>query len=73
MHETIEINDLEKNLDKSISLRVYLILVKYWICSKGGNYFLFLEMAETIAAARNLKLILDFEERPLFHLSKSFN
>ncbi len=68
LQETIEINELEKNLDKSISFSgVFDINKNIEICSKGGvitSYDL-LEIAETINAARGLKkLLLDFEERP---------
>ena len=67
LHETIEINDLEKNLDKSISFSgVFDISKNIEICSKGGviTSSNLLEIAETIAAARGLKkVLLDFEER----------
>ena len=68
LQETIEINDLEKNLENSISFSgVFDISKNIEICSKGGviNSYDLLEIAETIAAARNLKkVLLDFEERP---------
>ena len=58
LRETIEINDLEKNLDKSISFSgVFDISKNVEICSKGGvitSYDL-LEIAETITAERDLK------------------
>ncbi len=68
LQETIEINELEKNLDKSISFSgVFDISKNIEICSKGGvitSYDL-LEIVETITAARSLKqVLLDFEERP---------
>ncbi len=68
LQETIEINELEKNLDKSISFfGVFDVRKNIGICSKGGvitSYDL-LEIAETIACARDLKkVLLDFEERP---------
>ena len=68
LQETIEINDLEKNLDKSISFSgVFDICKNIEICSKGGvitSYDL-LEIAETINTARDLKkVLLDFDERP---------
>ena len=68
LKETIEVNDLEKNLDKSISFSgVFDICRNIEICSKGGviNSSELLEIAETISAARELKKILvDFEIRP---------
>ena len=68
LQETIEINDFEKNLDKSISFSgVYDISQNIEICSKGGviSSYDLLEIAETISASRDLKkLLLDFEKRP---------
>ncbi len=68
LQETIEINDLEKNLDKSISFSgVFDISKNIEICSKGGviTSSNLLEIAETISASRDLKkLLLDFEKRP---------
>ena len=68
LQETIEINELEKNLDKSISFSgVFDISKNIEICSKGGviSSHDLLEIAETITAARDLKkVLLDFEERP---------
>ncbi|MDC3234315.1 endonuclease MutS2 [Prochlorococcus sp. AH-716-A06] len=68
LQETIEINELEKNLDKSISFSgVYDITKNIEICSKGGviNSSELLEIAETISAAKDLKkILLDFEQRP---------
>ncbi len=68
LQETIEINNLEKHLDKSISFSgVFDITKNIEICSKGGvitssNLY---EIAETISAARELKkILLDNEERP---------
>ena len=68
LNETVEINELEKNLDKSISFSgVFDISRNIEICSKGGVILSsdLLEIAKTIAAARNLKkILLDFEQRP---------
>ncbi len=68
LNETVEINELEKNLDKSISFSgVFDISRNIEICSKGGviSSSELLEIAKTIAAARNLKkILLDFEQRP---------
>ncbi|WP_041484441.1 endonuclease MutS2 [Prochlorococcus marinus] len=68
LNETVEINELENNLDKSISFsNVFDISRNIEICSKGGviSSSELLEIAKTIAAARNLKKIfLDFEQRP---------
>ncbi len=68
LNETIEINELENNLDKSISFSgVFDISRNIIICSKGGviSSSELLEIARTIAAARNLKkILLDFEQRP---------
>ena len=68
LNETIEINELENNLDKSISFSgVFDISRNIAICSKGGviSSSELLEIAKTIAAARNLKkILLDFEQRP---------
>ena len=68
LNETIEINELENNLDKSISFSgVFDISRNIEICSKGGviSSSELLEIAKTIAAARNLKkILLDFEQRP---------
>ena len=58
LNETVEINELEKNLDKSISFYgVFDISRNIEICSKGGviSSFELLEISKTIAAARNLK------------------
>ena len=68
LQETIEINALEKNLDKSISFSgVFDISKNIEICSKGGviNSSDLLEIAETIATSKELKkILLDFEQRP---------
>ena len=68
LNETIEITDLENNLDKSISFSgVFDISRNIEICSKGGviSSSELLEIAQTISAARNLKkILLDFEQRP---------
>ena len=68
LQETIEINELEKNLDKSISFSgVFDISKNIEICSKGGviSSSELLEIAETISAAKDLKkILLDFEQRP---------
>ncbi len=68
LNETVEINKLENNLDKSISFSgVFDISRNIEICSKGGviSSSEFLEIAKTISAARNLKkILLDFEARP---------
>ncbi|MDC3170934.1 endonuclease MutS2 [Prochlorococcus sp. AH-716-E13] len=68
LQETIEINELEKNLDKSISFSgVFDISKNIETCSKGGviNSSDLLEIAETISASRDLKkILLDFEQRP---------
>ena len=68
MQETIEINELENNLDKLISFSgVFDISKNIEICSKGGviNSSELLEIAETISAAKDLKkILLDFEQRP---------
>jgi len=68
LQETIEINELEKTLDKSISFSgVFDISKNIEICSKGGviNSSELLEIAETISAAKDLKkILLDFEARP---------
>jgi len=68
LKETIEITELETNFDKSISFSdVFDISRNIQICSKGGVIFStdLLEIAKTIAAARNLKtILLDFEQRP---------
>ena len=58
LQETIEINDLEKNLDQSINFTgVFDIGKNIEICSKGGviSSSNLLEIAETIAASRNIK------------------
>ena len=58
LNETIEINDLENNLDKSISFSgVFDISRNVEICSKGGVILSsdLLEIAKTISAARNFK------------------
>jgi len=68
LRETVEITELENNLDKSISFSgVYDITRNIEICSKGGVILSsdLLEIAKTISAARNLKkILLDFEQRP---------
>jgi len=68
LNETVEINELENNLDKSISFSgVFDISRNIEICSKGGviSSSELLEIAKTIASARNLKKIfLDIEQRP---------
>ncbi len=68
LNETVEITELENNLDKSISFSgVFDISRNIEICSKGGVILSseLLEIAQTIAAARNLKkILLDFEQRP---------
>ncbi len=68
LNETVEIKELENNLDKSISFSgVFDISRNIEICSKGGaiSSSELLEIAKTIAAARNLKkILLDFEKRP---------
>ena len=68
LQETIEINELEKNLDKSISFSgVFDISKNIEICSKGGviSSSELLEIAETISAAKDLKkTLLNFEQRP---------
>ena len=68
LNETVEITELENNLDKSISFSdVFDISRNIEICSKGGVILSsdLLEIAKTIAAARKLKkIILDFEQRP---------
>ena len=68
LNETVEINELENNLDKSISFSgVFDISRNIDICSKGGviTSSELLEIAKTIAASRNLKkILLDFEQRP---------
>ena len=75
LNETIEINNLEKKLDKSISFSgVYDIVKKIDICSKGGiiSSSDLLEIAETIFNARELKkILLDFDQRP--YISSFFN
>jgi len=68
LNETVEITELENTLDKSISFSgVFDISRNIEICSKGGVILSsdLLEIAKTIAAARNLKkILLDFEQRP---------
>ena len=68
LNETVEITELENNLDKSISFfGVFDIRRNIEICSKGGviSSSELLEIAKTIDAARNLKkILLDFEQRP---------
>ncbi len=68
LNETVEIIELENNLDKSISFSdVFDISRNVEICSKGGVILSsdLLEIAKTIASARNLKkIIIDFEQRP---------
>ncbi len=72
LNETIEINDLENQLDKSISFNgVFDITRNIEICSKGGviGSSDLLEIAETISMARQLKkILLDFEKRPFISL-----
>ena len=72
LNETVEITELEKNLDQSISFSdVFDISRNIEICSKGGVILSddLLEIAKTIAAARNLKkILLDFEKRPFISL-----
>jgi len=61
LNETIEINELENNLEKLISFSgVFDISKNILICSKGGviSSSELLEIAKTIAAARNLKKII---------------
>ena len=56
LNETVEITELESNLDKSISFSgVFDITRNIEICSKGGviSSSELLEIAKTIAAARN--------------------
>ena len=71
LNETVEITELENNLDKSISFAgVFDISRNIETCSTGGVISSpeLLEIAKTIAAARNLKkILLDFEQRP--HIS----
>ena len=71
LQETIEINELENNLDKLISFSgVFDIIKNIEICSKGGviNSSELLEIAETISAAKDLKkILLDFEQRPFIY------
>ena len=58
LNETVEINELENNLDKSISFSgIFDISRNIEICAKGGVILSsdLLEIAKTIAAARNLK------------------
>ena len=58
LNETVEITELENNLDKSISFSgVFDISRNIEICSKGGVILSsdLLEIAKTIAAARNFK------------------
>ena len=68
LNETVEITELENNLNKSISFSgVFDISRNIVICSKGGviSSYELLEIAKTIASARNLKkILLDFEQRP---------
>ncbi len=68
LNETVEITELENNLDKSISFSgVCDISRNIEICSKGGVILSsdLLEIAKTISAARNLKkILLDFEKMP---------
>ena len=68
LNETVEITELENNLDASISFSDVFDIQRYIeICSKGGVILSsdLLEIAKTIAAARNLKkILLDFEQRP---------
>ena len=68
LNETVEINELENNLDKSISFSgVFDISRNIEICYKGGviSSSELLEIAKTISVARNLKkILLDFEQRP---------
>ncbi|MBO8218425.1 endonuclease MutS2 [Prochlorococcus marinus] len=68
LNETVEITELENNLEKSISFSgVCDISRNIEICSKGGVILSsdLLEIAKTISAARNLKkVLLDFEKMP---------
>ena len=68
MNETIEINDLENNIDKPISFSgVFDITKNIEICSKGGVIHSsdLLEIAQTISVSKKLKnTLLDFEKRP---------
>ncbi len=68
LKETVEITELENNLEKSISFSgVCDITRNIEICSKGGVILSseLLEISKTISVARNLKkLLLDFEIRP---------
>jgi len=68
LNETVEIIELENNLDTSISFSdVFDIKRNIEICSKGGVILSsdLLEIAKTISAARKLKkIILDFDQRP---------
>ena len=68
LNETVEITELENNLDTPISFSdVFDIKKNIEICSKGGVILSsdLLEIAKTISGARNLKkIILDFERRP---------
>ena len=71
LNETVEITELENNLDISISFSgVFDISRNIEICSKGGviSSYEFLEIAKTIAAARNLKkILLDLNKGLIFH------
>ena len=77
LNETVEINELENKLDKSISFSgVFDISRNIEICSKGGviSSSELLEIAKTIAAARNLKkILLDFEPVSYTHLTLPTN
>lgn len=78
LNETVEITELENNLEKSISFSgVCDISRNIEICSKGGVILSseLLEIAITISAARNLKkILLDFEKRPFISsFTKKFN
>jgi len=68
LNETVEMTELENNLDKSISFSdVFDIKRNIEICSKGGVILSsdLLAIAKTISAARNLKkVLLDFDQRP---------
>ena len=68
LNETVEIDDLENNLEKSINFSgVFEIRRNIEICSKGGVIGAsdLLEIASTIAVAVQLKkLLLDLKKRP---------
>ena len=68
LNETIEINDLENNIDNPISFTgVFDVVKNIGICSKGGviRSADLLEIADTISTSKKLKkVVLDFEQRP---------